>query len=30
MDGADMNHYANNQAVFFNTGPQRFFRLKKQ
>ena len=26
----DMNHYANNQAVLFNTGPQRFFRLKKQ
>ncbi len=26
----DMNHEANNQAVFFKLGPQRFFRLKKQ
>jgi len=26
----DMNHDADNQAVFFNMGPQRFFRLKKQ
>jgi hypothetical protein len=26
----DMNHDAANQAIFFSTGPQRFFRLKKQ
>jgi photosystem II stability/assembly factor-like uncharacterized protein len=26
----DMNHDADNQAVFSNLGPQRFFRLKKQ
>jgi hypothetical protein len=26
----DMNHDADNQAVFFSIGPQRFFRLKKQ
>jgi hypothetical protein len=26
----DMNHDADNQAVFFNSGPERFFRLKKQ
>jgi hypothetical protein len=26
----DMNHDANNQAVFMTLGPQRFFRLKKQ